>query len=224
VFMVFFGKAHWDGPIEDKAPALAAEREAKGITGGHGVGPNDAIHPHESPWLMTVPLIVLAVFSLLGGFLNAPFSDRLKTLEHWLEPVVETSELHVTSAPGVKWTLALIALAGAIIGIAFAYSVYFRDRKASVADKIEQPILANAWYYDTSIARFMGGPGRRAFDGIAWFDKNVIDGAVNGVGSLVRSSGREIRTAQTGFVRSYALALALGAVVVAGLLLSKAVW
>jgi len=224
VFMVFFGKAHWDGPIDDKAPALAAEREAKGITGGHGVGPNEAIHPHESPWLMTVPLIVLAVFSLLGGFLNAPFSDRLKTLEHWLEPVVETSELHVTSAPGVKWTLALIALAGAIIGIAFAYSVYFRDRKASVADKIERPILANAWYYDWSISRFMGGPGRRSFDGIAWFDKNVIDGAVNGVGSLVRGTGREIRTAQTGFVRSYALALALGAVVIAGLLLSKAVW
>jgi NADH-quinone oxidoreductase subunit L len=115
--------------------------------------------------------------------------------------------------------LALIALAGAIIGIAFAYSVYFRDRKASVADKIERPILANAWYYDSSVTRFMGGPGRRAFDGIAWFDKNVIDGAVNGVGSLVRSSGREIRTAQTGFVRGYALVMLGGTLALVAYLL-----
>jgi NADH-quinone oxidoreductase subunit L len=224
VFMVFFGKAHWDGPIDEKAPALAAEREAAGITGGHGVGPNDAIHPHESPWLMTVPLVVLAILSFFGGWLNAPFSDRLKLLEHWLEPVVETSELQVTTGSAAKWTLAVVALALVIVGIGFAYSIYFRDRKAKVADRIEQPLFAHGWYYDWSITEFMGGPGRKAFDGIAWFDKHVVDGAVNGVAAVVRGTGREVRTTQTGFVRSYAMVLALGVVVIAGLLLSKAVW
>jgi len=70
----------------------------------------------------------------------------------------------------------------------------------------------------------MGGPGRKAFEAITWFDKHVVDGAVNGVGSIVRDSSGKARVAQTGFVRNYALFLALGAVVITVLLLSKAVY
>ncbi len=58
----------------------------------------------------------------------------------------------------------------------------------------------------------MGGPGRMLFDAIAWFDANVIDGLVNGVASTVRISGGMVRRVQTGFVRSYALAITVGSV------------
>ena len=90
--------------------------------------------------------------------------------------------------------------------------------------QIEQPFFAKGWYYDSSIAAFMGGPGRKLFDAITWFDKHAVDGAVNGVGSVVREGSGKARLAQTGFVRNYALFLAFGAVVITVLVLSKAVY
>jgi NADH-quinone oxidoreductase subunit L len=78
--------------------------------------------------------------------------------------------------------------------------------------------------YDATITSFMGGPGRKAFEAIAWFDKTVVDGAVNGVGTLVRESSGRARLVQTGYVRNYALGIAFGAVVLTVLLLTQAVY
>ena len=75
-----------------------------------------------------------------------------------------------------------IAVVVALAGIVAAYLVYQRHRVKA----IEPEVLANAWYYDQTISDFMGGPGREAFEGAAWFDRNVVDGAVNGSGALVR--------------------------------------
>ena len=58
----------------------------------------------------------------------------------------------------------------------------------------------------------MGGPGRRAFDAITWFDRTVVDGTVNQVGKLVRGSAGEVRKVQTGYVRQYAAAIGVGVV------------
>jgi NADH-quinone oxidoreductase subunit L len=69
----------------------------------------------------------------------------------------------------------------------------------------------------------MGGPCRKGFVAIAWFDKLVVDGAVNGVGSIVRFGSDKGRTVQTGYVRNYALGLVAGVLIVAALILSKAV-
>jgi NADH-quinone oxidoreductase subunit L len=223
VSMVFGGEARWDRPLAEAVPELAAEREAEGIHEGHGAGPEGPIHPHESPWTMTVPLLVLAPLALVGGFLNSPFTDDTKFLEHWLEPVVEFGEAHATSSTGVKVTLALLATAAGLLGIAAGAAVYLRKRQ-DLAARIEQPILAKGWNYDSSISAFMGGPGRKAFDAVAWFDKHVIDGAVNGIATGVGRSADRGRLVQTGYVRNYALAMALGVVVVAAILLSKAVF
>jgi NADH-quinone oxidoreductase subunit L len=223
VFMVFFGKARWDRPIAEAVPELAAEREAEGVHEGHGVGPSGAIHPHESPWTMTLPLVVLALLALAGGALNLPFLSRLKFLESWLEPVVAFGEHHETVSTGMTLVLAGIATVGALVGIVLAFGTYLRNR-ADVAAKVEQPVLAKAWYYDSSIAAFMGGPGRKAFDAIAWFDRTVIDGAVNGVATLVREGSSRGRVIQSGYVRTYALGLAFGAIVVTGLIVTKAVF
>ena len=224
VIMVFFGAPRWDRPLEEAAPELFAEREAAGIHPGHGAGPTGEIHPHESPWTMTLPLIVLGPLALLGGWLNSAFWEKGKALEHWLEPVIEFGEHHLSAGTTtlLKIELGIGATLVGLIGMTAAWFVYSRN-KGEAKDRIELKVLLKGWYYDSSIAAFMGGPGRKGFDAIAWFDKHVIDGAVNGVGSVVKVTSDKGRTVQTGYVRNYALGLLVGALVVAALILSKAV-
>ncbi|MEZ5203380.1 MAG: NADH-quinone oxidoreductase subunit L [Acidimicrobiales bacterium] len=223
VIMVFFGKPNWDKPLAEAVPELAAEREANHVHEGHGAGPSGEIHPHESPWTMLTPLVVLAPLAFVGGWLNAPFWDKAHFLEHWLEPVIEFGEAHVTETTTMKVGLALVATAAGLLGIAAAAAVYLRRRQDLIA-KIEQPLFAKGWYYDSSIAAFMGGPGRKAFDAIAWFDKHVIDGAVNGVAAVVAKGSEGGSRLQTGYVRNYALGITFGVLVLAGLFLTKAVF
>ena len=165
VIMVFFGEARW----EDKSAEHGAHGDAK---------------PHESPWVMLGPLVVLAVLSTVGGFIQMPFSETTERLGRWLHPVVEPAEgigeanIDGTWADEHIFLLAIIALSVAIAGIIAAYLVYERKRVKA----IEPAILANAWYYDQAVTEFMGGPGRESFEATAWFDANVVDGAVNGAG------------------------------------------
>ena len=231
VFMVFFGEPRWkDEPalvaagggvvaggsdealVEEESPAAPETVDHGGHSDHH-----DDVEPHESPWLMTVPLIVLAVLAGTGELLNLPFTPDLHVLQHWLEPVVGANELHIDVATGTKVALAIAAIVASVTGIALAYLIYLRHKVRAV----EPAALAHGWYYDESITRFVGGPGTKGFDAVAWFDRNVIDGAVNGVAALVRSSGRGLRTVQSGFVRSYALGISAGVVVVLGYFLTR---
>jgi NADH-quinone oxidoreductase subunit L len=194
VFMVFFGEERFD-------------RE-----GDH------AVHPHESPWQMTTPLVLLAGLALAGGALNLPFTGDTKFLERWLEPVIEETEVHIDVATSLKWILAGVAVIAGLVGIAYAAAVYLRKR----AKAVEPELLAHGWYYDEGISSFMGGPGRAGFEGAARFDKGVIDGAVDGAGWLVGKASAGLSRLQTGYVRNYALGVAVGAVVLVGLLLGRA--
>jgi len=230
VFLTFYGEPRWKhahshgdeaaqsaAEVDDaaEAPAGAADDEhampkadLRRDDEGHS---ESEIHPHESPWQMTFPLVVLALLAIVGGALNLPFLARLQTLQHWLEPVVGHAEVATTVGSSTKILLATIATVGALIGIGAAVVLYLRRK---FADRPQEPeLLANAWYYDSAIASFMGGPGRKAFEGIAWFDAHVVDGAVNGVAKLVGLGGTSVRRLQSGYVRSYALSLAVGAIV-----------
>jgi NADH-quinone oxidoreductase subunit L len=186
VFMVFFGDERW--------------REAHD---GH-----EPVEPHESPGLMTMPLVVLAGLAVIGGALNLPFVDTTHYLEHWLHPVIEGNERVLAVGTAAKVGLAVLATLASLAGIALAIRVYLQKR----IEPVEPEILAEAWRYDSTIAAFMGGPGEQAFEGVAAFDRNVVDGAVNGVAAVVRDGGRGLRVLQTGFVRSYALGVAVGVV------------
>jgi NADH-quinone oxidoreductase subunit L len=246
VFLVFFGKARWG---EADAATGEAEQSAAGVTDGGGetsthaedekaapvaqavassaaATPSGAghgghdVHPHESPWQMTLPLIVLAGLAAVGGALDLPILSRLLYLDHWLEPVVRFGEVELEDTTNTKLILAGLALLGALIGIFLAARVYLRGKGTRA--KIEAPVLAHGWYIDSSIAAFVAGPGTRFFDAVAWFDKTIIDGAVNGIATLVRGSGDRIRRLQTGYVRNYALGVAVGAVLLVGALLSRA--
>ena len=103
-----------------------------------------------------------------------------------------------------------------------AYVVY-RRRKLPAA-VFEQPLFLHGWYYDWAVSAFMGGPGRIGADALAWFDRTIIDGAVNGIGALARDSGSIIRRTQTGLVRTYALALTIGAVLLVLFVLTRVSW
>ena len=193
VIMVFFGEARWNDAADEH--------------GAHG-----DFRPHESPKVMLIPLVVLAVLSVVGGAMQLPFSKKLHFLEHWLEPVVEEAERSIkgTWAYDNKYVLLLAAIVVAFTGIALSVAVYAKRRLPA----LEPKVLENAWWYDATVARLVGGPGAAAFRGITTFDSRIVDGAVNGLGALARGTGSQVRRSQSGFVRAYAVILSLGTVVV----------
>jgi NADH-quinone oxidoreductase subunit L len=196
VIMVFFGEARWESKAEEH--------------GAHG-----DLKPHESSPIMTIPLVILGIMSLIAGLVQLPsftwIPGRLQhRLEHWLEPVVEYAEADIsgTWAAGHLYLLIGIATACAALGIVLAWLVYQRKR----LQPFEPTILRRGWYYDREITRFMGGPGRKAFDAIAWFDRSVVDAAVNGAARVVTGASGELRKGQTGNVRNYAGIVGIGVV------------
>jgi NADH-quinone oxidoreductase subunit L len=207
VIMVFFGKATWESHANADE---ATEGEEDQTHGAHG-----EFKPHESPPIMLFPLVVLAGFALVGGLIQLPSFGFIPTgwrhkLEDFLHPVVRVGEAEIadTSAYDAKGLLALLAIACALAGIAAAVAIYSKK----LAKPIEPELLADGWRYDRAISAFMGGPGRKAFEAIAWFDKTVVDGAVHGAARLVGGSGQQIRKAQTGNVRNYAGIVGAGVV------------
>ena len=107
--------------------------------------------------------------------------------------------------------LAGVAIVAGLVGIWIAVQFYLK--KAAPSKAVELDIFARAWRYDETITKVAGGPGRRAFNEVARFDRRFVDGAVNGVGSLVQAGANWLRQSQTGKVRSYALGIAVGAVI-----------
>ncbi len=173
---------------------------------------DDGVHPHEAPKVMTVPLMVLAALATVGGLINTPFKAGL---EHFLEP----SFTHLTSAPtgATVWLLAAVSVAVALVGIVAAWRLYTRSDGAEEAWTSSIPLLwrrmGHAYYMDDVYGTLLVAPGKLL---AAWwafvFDKNVIDGIVNGTGTAVRRIGAALRPLQSGFVRSYALTIAAGVV------------
>jgi NADH-quinone oxidoreductase subunit L len=101
-----------------------------------------------------------------------------------------------------------VAIAASLAGIIAAYAIYFRR----VRRPIEPALLEEGWKYDQLVTAFMGGPGRKAFDALAWFDRTIIDGAVMGAGRTVARVSGQLRKGQTGNIRNYAEILGVGVV------------
>lgn len=193
VIMVFFGHARWNDHAEEH-----------GAHGDHT--------PHESPWTMLLPLVVLAGLSIVGGAIQLPFSKSTHFLEHWLAPVVHGAEADIkgTWAYDNKWLLLGLAIVIATAGIIASVAVYAKGK----ISPIEPQLLADGWRYDSAISAAVGGPGRRAFDGVAAFDARVVDGTVVGVAREVRSASSLLSRVQNGLLRSYAAIIGIGAVLV----------
>jgi len=221
VALVFFGRERWREP--EPAVAHAASNETVGDEEsthqpvGHGAG--EHAEPHEAPWVMLLPLCALAVLAFAGGIFNLPYQP-FNLLDKWLRPVVEAASNPRQFSTTAKIVSAVIASAVALAGIALALPIWERS---AVHNELEPTVLRRAWYIDWLYARFVDGPGTALASFSAWvLDKRVIDGSVNGVATLVRGSGAQLRKLQTGYVRNYALGIAAGTVAILGYIVFRA--
>lgn len=176
-------------------------------------------HPHEAPKVMTWPMILLAIGSVGSG---AAFAIG-GTLERWLEPVVGAHEVHHI-AP--VWVVTTVILAVVAVGILIAYRMY------GVRPVPEE---APAGSLLTVAARSdLGGdafneevfmvPGQALTRGLVKMDEGAIEGVAGGLASLVSRTSTGLRRLQTGFARSYALAMLAGAALLAGAILAVQLW
>jgi NADH-quinone oxidoreductase subunit L len=175
---------------------------------------DEGVHPHESPYSMTVPLMVLAVLSVVGGLVNTPF--RLG-LEHFLEPTFEAVELAHAPEGALLWILAGVSVLAGLIGISIAAALYLgpEERRERLLGKIRRPWFAmeNAYWVDQMYGRMIVLPGKKASSWAAFsFDARLVDGIANGIGVVVQRVSTALRPLQTGLVRNYALVLAVGVV------------
>jgi NADH-quinone oxidoreductase subunit L len=173
------------------------------------------VHPHESPAVMTVPLVVLAAGSALLGLLLGPTG----ALQHWLEPVVgEHGDEHpVISVPVLTTLTVLLVLAG----VALAWATYARRSVATVAPRGSWLTRAarQDLYQDTVNESLLMRPGQYLTRSLVYLDNRGIDGAVNGLAALIGGTSGRVRRWQTGFVRSYALSMFVGAALLVGAML-----
>ena len=210
VILVFYGQARW-GRADQKSSAEAHAQPdhepaaADGHEGASSGGAHGDFKPHESPPTMASPLVVLAVLAAVGGILKSP-------LEHWLEPVLAHPH-HFTSTNSTKLGLIVVTTLAALAGLGIAYLIWMRGRVRESA--VEPGVLKQAWYVDDLYRAVVEAPSRALANFSAFvLDARIIDGTVNGVGALVRAGGSRLRGVQSGFVRNYALAVALGAVAI----------
>ena len=180
--------------------------------------PTHAREPHESPAVMTVPMVVLAAGTVAGGVLNLPFRS-LDWLARWLEPTFADAPEPAPGTFSEGSVLAGVAMAVSLVGILVTWRLYRRGRGATdpLAAGLGPAagVLQNAYGIDGAYAAAVGGPGRRAATWVTdVIERRVVDGAVNGTAQAVRRAGEWGRRAHSGYVRHYGLGMVVGAVVV----------
>ena len=192
MLMTFFGERRWDRDV----------------------------HPHEAPRVMTWPMIVLAVGSVLSGALLAVGG----TLSRWLAPVVGAHEEPTHAMPA--WVSTAITLAVVAVGVAVAYRMY-GARPVPVAAPAGSVLTVAArkdLYGDAFNEQVFMRPGAGVTRGLTELDDWGIDGSVSALaGAIARLSGA-LRMAQTGYVRSYALSMLAGAALVVAAILAVRLW
>ena len=174
----------------------------------------DDVHPHESPLLMTVPMMVLAVGSAFLGLLLGPTG----AIEAWLSPVVgEHGEEHPVLP---IWVITVLTMLLVAAGVGLAYLRYVRSEvpvTAPVGSFATRAARRDLYQDELNEAVFMR-PGQQLTHGLVQVDNHGVDGAVRGFAGLIGASSGRLRRLQTGLVRSYALTMLGGVVVVIGAL------
>jgi len=182
-------------------------------------------HLHESPPTMIVPLVVLAILSIVGGWVGPPLVAN-NPFHHWLAPVFESGAHAASAGAGAgaaahevggttEILLILASVAGALLGIFFAFRAYLQQPQ--LATRLQQrfagpyrAFLNKYWVdelYDSTVVR----PVRRLSEALwRFWDEKVVDGIVNGVGYTLEGVSAVLRLFQTGFVGTYALFFTVG--------------
>jgi NADH-quinone oxidoreductase subunit L len=183
-------------------------------------------HPHESPAVMTIPLIVLAVLSVVGGFIGIPaiFSGEHGNLFHsWLEPVFAPAELKLSfygsHSHFQEILLMLISVAVAVTGILSARYIYLRKPSiaVSVSTRFKKiySILLNKYFVDEVYDTTVVNPIVKISDSFLWKinDTKIIDGTINGTAKMIDLISAQIRKFNSGVAQFYALIMVLGIVI-----------
>lgn len=177
-------------------------------------------HAHESPKVMTLPLIVLALLAILGGVLNLPISDKYRFLENWLSPVFGHALTVSTISSSLRFTLGALDGVFAVVGIVLATSLW---RKSSNRPEVEPKLLATGWgidyFYDSAISKPSTALSS-VFTNVV--EVKVIDRATMSIGGLVGFVAKYVRKVQSGYIRNYALYISVGALVILGYFVTRA--
>ncbi|KAA1419485.1 NADH-quinone oxidoreductase subunit L [Nocardioides humilatus] len=168
-----------------------------------------AVHPHESPWVMTGPLVVLAALSVLGGVMLAG-----DWIVDFLAPVVGHAEHEEPPLPALVISLLVVV----VVGIGVALALFFVQKRdvprvaptdVSFVTKAARADLYGDAINDALVVR----PGSQLVTGLVATDRGVVDGAFSGGGLVLRGAGQALRRLQSGYVRTYALSVLGGALV-----------
>ncbi len=230
-FLIFLGQPRWTAGerVADPHAGGAGDHVPAEDPMGHTPSSQDAhtttLHPHESPASMTVPLVVLAVLSAIGGAaLNFTHSGPFT---QWLSPAVASTDDVGFAEGGVLTEPMLIAISvvAALLGIGIAFAMYGprRDLSAgSMAEPVRGPVaelMQRKFFVDEAYEAVFVRFGGWVADKLVVFDQRGIDGLVNGAGGLTSASSRLVRRTQTGLMRGYLGGFVFGIVVLAAIVL-----
>jgi NADH-quinone oxidoreductase subunit L len=232
-FKTFFGESHFD-EHHVEGHANEAGLDSGHAHHGHGV--------HESPLIMTLPLMVLALLSVIGGWVGIPSAlGGHNEIEHFLAPVFESGQAHVTleavPAPlptqghGLELALAAVSVLVALLGFFIAYVLYYKKPGTAATFAKRFPalyrIVENKFYVDEIYHTLFVAPlliFSRLFLGV-FIDGGVVNGSAYGASAATRGLGALVRRIQSGNIRSYAGWLAIGAAaVLAVMIFGHSLW
>jgi len=225
-FKTFFGPEHFNEPtdLHDHGAAVHTHSASHAVmvadhedSHAHGV--------HESPAIMTIPLAILALLSIIGGWVGVPAAlGGHNEIEHFLDPVFTTGtavETATTAAPhGLELTLAAVSVLTALLGLGIAYAFYYRKPGTAAAIARRAPALynlvQNKFYIDELYGAVIVTPllmfSRIILGGL--IDGGIVTGSGAAAGASARGLGSLVRRVQSGNIRSYAGWLAIGAAAV----------
>jgi len=219
IILAAFNRAGWTGWLYGSAALLGAGLTAFYMTRMfvltfHGTKrwTKDIEHPHESPPVMTVPLILLAVGSVAAGWLMTT------SVVKWLTPVVGDEEVAPTHVH--EWVVTVFTVAATLLGLGLGISLFRNGTE--LAEQPAGPLVTaarNNLYADTFNEAVFEMPGKYLTRALVYLDNRGVDGLVNGLAAGVGGGSGRLRRLQTGFVRSYALSMLGGALLVVAAML-----
>jgi NADH-quinone oxidoreductase subunit L len=199
IFMTFYGEKRWDHHV----------------------------HPHESPPVMTVPLMILAVLSTVGGFVGIPIIQGWNVFHEFLSPSIAHVAGHgAHHAVSFEVMMMLVSMSVAILGISLAYKFYIKQPELpeKVTEKIPAlyDLVYNKYYVDEFYDAAVVEPIKHG-SVFLWkeADAKVIDGVINGSASFVEKLSAIIRKLETGYVQNYALGILVGVAIITGYYLGR---
>jgi NADH-quinone oxidoreductase subunit L len=190
------------------------------------------VHPHESDAMMTIPLIILGVLSVIGGWIGIPhvigevFGDVPNVWEHWLHPLIKEVPNMPHAETSLEWTLIAVSVGLAAVSAAVAYQMYVRrpgssEKVASAIGPIYK-VIYNKYFVDEAYFGGIINPLVK-FSRILWYyvDVNFIDKCTYWAGDLVKGGGSMVRSLQNGNMQQYAMYIGIGLVFVLSILLMR---